>query len=186
MRIITGKLKGRRFEIPKGIEVRPTTDRTKESIFNKIDAYKYIDGAVVLDLFGGSGNLGFEAISRGAKSVTYVDIESGNIRLIEKTAAEFEIEHQVRTNVADVQRYLNGTPIPYDFIFCDPPYNYPWMDEMIAQILEHNWLKKDGWLILEHDKYHDYKEHPHCFFSKAYGRTTVSIFEKHPVDSEKK
>ncbi len=186
MRIITGKLKGRRFEIPKGMDVRPTTDRTKESIFNKIDAYKYIDGAVVLDLFGGSGNLGFEAISRGAKSVTFVDIESRNIQLIEKTASEFDIEHQVRTNVADVQRYLNGNPIPFDFIFCDPPYNYAWMDEMISQILEQNWLKEDGWFILEHDKYHNYKEHPHCFFSKAYGRTTVSIFEKHPVDLGKK
>ncbi len=186
MRIITGKLKGRRFEIPKGMDVRPTTDRTKESIFNKIDAYKYIEGALVLDLFGGSGNLGFEAISRGAKSVTYVDIESRNIQLIEKAATDFGIEHQVRTNVSDVQRYLNGTPIPYDFIFCDPPYNYEWMDEMVSQILENNWLKEDGWFILEHDKYHKFEEHPHCFFSKAYGRTTVSIFEKLPVDSEKK
>ena len=67
MRIITGTLKGRRITIPKGLDVRPTTDRTKESIFNKIEVYKYLDGATVLDLFGGSGNLGFEAISRGQK-----------------------------------------------------------------------------------------------------------------------
>ena len=68
MRIITGTLKGRRITIPKGLDVRPTTDRTKESIFNKIEVYKYLDGATVLDLFGGSGNLGFEAISRGQNS----------------------------------------------------------------------------------------------------------------------
>lgn len=184
MRIITGKLKGRRFDIPKGMDVRPTTDRTKESIFNKIEAYKYIEGSIILDLFGGSGNLGFEAISRGAKSVTFVEMNSKNVTLIEKTAESFGIESQIRTNIADVQRYLNGMTVPYDFIFCDPPYDYAWMEEMIAQILENNWLQEDGWFILEHDKYHNYKEHPHCFFSKAYGRTTVSIFEKHPVDSK--
>ena len=182
MRIITGKLKGRRIQIPKGLDVRPTTDRTKESIFNKIEVYKFLDGAIILDLFGGSGNLGFEAISRGAKSVTFVDMNSKNIKLIEKTAADFKIETQVRTFAADVQKYLKGIPVPYDFIFCDPPYDYEWMNEMIIQILENNWLKEDGWFILEHDKYHHYKQHPHCFFSKAYGRTTVSIFEKHPVD----
>lgn len=184
MRIITGKLKGRQIKIPKGLDVRPTTDRTKESIFNKIEVYKYLEGSVILDLFGGSGNLGFEAISRGAKSVTFVDLNPRNISLIEKNAADFGVEGQVRTNTADVQRFLSGMAIPYDFIFCDPPYDYEWMDEMIAQILENNWLKEDGWFILEHDKYHNYKEHPHCFFSKAYGRTTVSIFEKHPVDSD--
>ena len=119
MRIITGKLKGRRFNIPKGLDVRPTTDRTKESLFNKIEAYKYLDGAVILDLFGGSGNLGFEAISRGAKSVTFVERNPANVKLIEKTAAEFEIDHQIRTVVADVQSYLDGMPVPHDFVLPD-------------------------------------------------------------------
>ena len=184
MRIITGKLKGRRIHIPKGLDVRPTTDRTKESIFNKIEAYKHIQGSVVLDLFGGSGNLGFEAISRGAKSVTFVELSQKNVRHIENVASEFGVEGQIRTNVDDVQSYLNGMAIPYDFIFCDPPYEYAWMEKMIAQILENNWLQEEGWFILEHDKYHKYKEHPHCFFSKAYGRTTISIFEKYPLDSK--
>ncbi len=184
MRIITGKLKGRRIQIPKGLDVRPTTDRTKESIFNKIEVYKYLENSTVLDLFGGSGNLGFEAISRGAKHVTFVDIDPKNIRLIEKVAKEFDIEKQVRAQVLDVQQFLNGFSGTYDFIFCDPPYDYEWMEEMINQILEKEWLNEDGWFILEHDKYHNYNNHPHCFFSKAYGRTTVSIFEKHPVDSK--
>jgi 16S rRNA G966 N2-methylase RsmD len=83
-----------------------------------------------------------------------------------------------------VQRFLENRIQSYDFIFCDPPYNYEWMEEMIDQILENDWLNEDGWFILEHDKYHNYEKHPHHFFSKAYGRTTVSIFEKHPVDSK--
>jgi len=183
MRIITGKLKGRRITIPKGLDVRPTTDRTKESIFNKIEVYKYIEGSKVLDLFGGSGSLGFEAISRGAESVTFVDINPKNIELIEKTGKEFGVDAYVRTAVSDVQRFLSGKAVPFDFIFCDPPYNYEWMEEMIEQILSNNWLNEEGWFILEHDKYHKYKDHRHCFFSKAYGRTTVSIFEKHQVSS---
>ena len=135
MRIITGKLKGRRFSIPKGLDVRPTTDRTKESIFNKIVAYKYLENSVILDLFGGSGNLGFEAISRGAKQVTFVDIKPENIKLIEKVAIDFEIEKNIRTVVSDVQQFLENRTMSYDFIFCDPPYWYEWMDEMIAEII---------------------------------------------------
>ena len=183
MRIITGTLKGRRITMPKGLDVRPTTDRTKESIFNKIEVYKHIDGARVLDLFGGSGSLGFEAISRGAATVTFVDINPRNIALIEKTAKDFDVESHVRTAVCDVQKFVGAKAVPFDFIFCDPPYHYEYMEEMIELRLSKNWLSEKGWFILEHDKHHRYTEHPHCFFSKAYGRTTVSIFEKHPVDS---
>ena len=183
MRIITGKLKGRRINIPKGLEVRPTTDRTKESIFNKIEVYKYLEGAVILDLFGGSGNLGFEAISRGARQVTFVELDPKNVRHIEKTAGQFDISPQIRTHIGDVQKYLSGPAISYDFIFCDPPYDYEWMLEMLDLVLTQDWLKEDGWFILEHDKRLRFEDHPHCTFTKAYGRTIVSIFQKHPVDS---
>ncbi|MEO1023030.1 MAG: 16S rRNA (guanine(966)-N(2))-methyltransferase RsmD [Bacteroidota bacterium] len=184
MRIITGTLKGRRIQIPKGLDVRPTTDRVKESLFNKIEAYKYLEGATILDLFGGSGNLGFEALSRGAKQVTFVERDPKNIDHIEHVAGQFEVLQQVRLVGMDVKQYLESNAVPYDFIFCDPPYSYEWMDEMIDTILTGNWLKEEGWLLLEHDKYHNYKEHAHQWFSKAYGRTTVTIFEKHPVDSK--
>ncbi|MEX0609453.1 MAG: 16S rRNA (guanine(966)-N(2))-methyltransferase RsmD [Balneolaceae bacterium] len=185
MRIITGKLKGRRIHIPKGLDVRPTTDRTKESIFNVIDARVYLDGAMILDLFAGSGNLGFEAISRGAKRVTAVEKDPKNAKLIEKTAEEFEVQKQVRVFNADVKQFLDGMPIPHHFIFCDPPYEYAFMHEMIDTVITQNWLTEEGWFILEHDKKHRFEEHPYCFFSKSYGRTIVSIFQKHPVDSQK-
>lgn len=184
MRIITGKLKGRHFNIPKSLDVRPTTDRTKESIFNLIEARVFMEGTIILDLFAGSGNLGFEAISRGAKYVTAVEMDSQNVKQIEKTAKQFEIDNQMRIVCADVQKYLNGMPIPHHFIFCDPPYDYPFLDEMIEQVLSQNWLTDEGWFFLEHDKYKDFNDHPNCTFSKAYGRTIVSIFQKHPVDSD--
>jgi len=184
MRIITGSLKGRRFEIPKGLNVRPTTDRTKESMFNKIEAYKFIEGTRVLDLFAGSGNLGFEAISRGAREVLAVDLDVGNLKLIDKISSTWEIDHQIRTVAIDVQQFLESPAQSFEFIFCDPPYHYEWMDQMIEQILTNGWLSSSGWFLLEHDKYHDYTDHSHCFFSKAYGRTTVSIFQAQAVDSE--
>lgn len=178
MRIITGKLKGRKINIPKGLEVRPTTDRTKESLFNVIEARTYIEDATILDLFGGSGNLGFEAVSRGAKHVTYVELDSRNAKNIEKIAEQLEIDSQVRVINMDVSLFLETKVNSYDFIFCDPPYDFPTMHELTEKVLSENWLKEDGWFILEHDKRHKFKEHPHCFFSKAYGRTTVSIFKK--------
>ncbi|MEX0721622.1 MAG: 16S rRNA (guanine(966)-N(2))-methyltransferase RsmD [Balneolaceae bacterium] len=182
MRIITGKLKGRRIHIPKGLEVRPTTDRTKESIFNIIDARVYLDGAMILDLFAGSGSLGFEAISRGAKKVTAVESDPKNAKNIQKTAEQFDVEDQIRVVTTDVLQYMNGMPLPHHFIFCDPPYEYAFVNEIIEAILTQNWLSEEGWFIFEHDKKHRFKEHPHCFFSKSYGRTMVSIFQKHPVD----
>lgn len=184
MRIITGKLKGRNFSIPKGLDVRPTTDRTKESIFNLIEARVYLEGTLILDLFAGSGNLGFEAISRGTKHVTAVEHDPDNVKIIEKNAVKFEIKDQMSVVCADVLQYLNGMAVPHHFIFCDPPYDYPLMDELIELVLTKNWLTEEGWLMLEHDKYKDFTDHPNCTFSKAYGRTIVSIFQKNPKDSK--
>ncbi|MFH5882850.1 16S rRNA (guanine(966)-N(2))-methyltransferase RsmD [Halalkalibaculum sp. DA3122] len=176
MRIITGTLKGRKINIPKTLKVRPTSDRTKEGLFSVIEARRYIRDANVLDLFAGSGNLGVEAISRGASRVLFVDNDHFNIRHIEELGREFDIEDQIRTAVADVADFLDGPPLPYDIIFSDPPYEYPRMEQMIETILEKGWLNDRGWFVLEHDKRHDFIEHPNCFFSKAYGRTIVSIF----------
>lgn len=176
MRIITGLLKGRQIHIPKTLNVRPTSDRTKEGLFSIIEARKYIRNANVLDLFAGSGNLGIEAISRGARQVLFVDNDRRNIRHIEKLADDFEISSQVRTAVSSVEDFLDGVPLPYDIIFSDPPYEYPLMHEMINTIVTDGWLNENGWLILEHDKRHDFREHEHCAYVKAYGRTIVSIF----------
>lgn len=184
MRIITGKLKGRRIHIPKGLDIRPTTDRTKESIFNKIEVYKYLENSRVLDLFSGSGSLGFEAISRGAAQAMFVDNDAKNIELIQKTAEQFNVREQILTLTGDVLQFLRTPHMMYDFIFCDPPYRYPFIGEIVDIIINDGWLAEEGWLILEHDKHHNYKAHKNCIFTKAYGRTTVSIFQKQAIDSK--
>ncbi len=183
MRIITGKLKGKHFNVPDDTDIRPTADRVKESIFNWLDARFFFEGTLILDLFAGSGNLGFEAISRGAKRVTSVEIESDNTKLIEKSAQQLGVSEQMRIVCSDVQQFLTGVPIPHHFIFCDPPYDYPLMDEIVDLIFQENWLTEEGWLFLEHDKYKDFSNHPHFVLSKTYGRTVVSIFQNKPEKS---
>lgn len=176
MRIITGILKGRRIHIPKTLNVRPTSDRTKEGLFSILEARKYIRNTTVLDLFAGSGNLGFEAISRGASNVLFVDSDRRNVKHIEKVAKEFNVSDKVRTVTSSVEKFMEGMPLPYGIIFSDPPYDYPHMYEMIETITSGGWLAEGGWLILEHDKRHDFTDHPHCAYYKEYGRTHVSIF----------
>lgn len=182
MRIITGKLKGRTVPVPKTGELRPTSDRTKEGLFAVIDARVYFDNTRVLDLFAGSGNLGFEAISRGSESCLFVDEEVKHIRQIEKTAKIFGVDGQISTLAADVETFLQQHHGRFDFVFADPPYDYFRMAEMIDTIVSEHWLNEDGWFILEHDKRHNFSSHEHCVFSKSYGRTIVSIFKLNPGD----
>ncbi|MCC5933016.1 MAG: 16S rRNA (guanine(966)-N(2))-methyltransferase RsmD [Balneolales bacterium] len=184
MRIITGKLKGRRFDAPKDVQIRPTSDRAKEGLFNVIEARRYINGARVLDLFSGSGNLAFEAISRGALQAVLVEASHLGVKQIEKTAAQFGIADQVTAYCVPVERYLAQRPVSYDLVFADPPYDLPGIPEMVETVVHGGWLAPDGWFILEHDVRHLFHEHPNCVFTKPYGRTVVSIFMLKTGDDE--
>lgn len=183
MRIITGKLKGRRFDAPKDVQVRPTSDRAKEGLFNVIEARRYLNNTKVLDLFAGSGNLSFEAISRGARSALMVEASTSAVKHISKTAETFGIADQISVMALPVERFLKQRSSPYDIVFADPPYDWPEIPEMVEQILGDGWLEPDGWFILEHDVRHLFHEHPRCVFTKPYGRTVVSIFML-PEDEE--
>lgn len=176
MRIITGKFKGRTLTIPKTDKVRPTSGRTKEGIFSVIAARRYFDNLQVLDLFAGSGNLGIEAISRGATHCTFVDKEPEHISHIQKTISSFKIEESVQTLTMDTEVFFEKCSSQFDLIFADPPYDYYAMQELPDIILQKEILAEDGWLILEHDKHNDFTEHPNCVFSKAYGRSIATIF----------
>jgi 16S rRNA (guanine966-N2)-methyltransferase len=186
MRIITGTLKGRKLEVPAGEAIRPTSDRTKEGMFNVIETHKGLAGMRILDLFAGSGNLGFEAISRGAQEVLFIDSDRSSIEYIERTARKFGIEHQTSTRLLPVETYINLAARPYDIVFADPPYDYPDMDLLVGTVLNGGWLAEVGWFILEHDVRHNFREHAQCFFSRPYGRTIVTIFFDHPLKTEQK
>ena len=184
MRIITGTLKGRHLKSPTTDETRPTSDRTKEGMFNVIDARRYFDELEVLDLFGGSGNLGFEAISRGAAHATFVDASRASIKIIEENAEHLGVTNRVRVICSQVDSFLSRFSRPFDLVFADPPYDYPEMDKLIEVVMTGGWLAQGGWLLLEHDKRHNFTKHPNCVFSKPYGRTIVTIFVLSSVEDE--
>lgn len=121
MRIIAGKFKGRRLVSFKAEHIRPTTDRVKESVFNKLQGDW--DGAAVLDLFAGTGNIGLEAISRGASSVLAVELSAKSIDIIRRNVAELEIGKEHRIVKDDVLKWLARYSGPaFDIVMADPPF----------------------------------------------------------------
>jgi 16S rRNA (guanine(966)-N(2))-methyltransferase RsmD len=186
MRIITGLLKGRKITIPGNLDVRPTTDRVKEGLFSVIESRRFIQNCTVLDLYAGSGNLGFEALSRGAQSALFVDSNNHATNHIDKTARAFDMQNQATTATIDVAYYLQGPATPFDLIFADPPYTNRDIEETVQLIIEGGWLAGNGWLIFEHNKHHDFRAHDHLLFEKKYGRTLVSFFQGQPVTSTEK
>ena len=177
MRIISGKLKGKRLKAPKNLPVRPTTDMAKEALFNILNNSYYFSNIKILDLFSGTGNISFEFGSRGTKDITSVDSHFGCIRYIRNTAKEQNLE--IQSIKSDVYKFLGKTNVKYDVIFADPPYNFEKDSFMrIADLVyEKGMLNEDGVLIIEHSKHTDISKHPKFSYSKKYGGNTFSFFE---------
>ncbi len=120
MRVITGAAKGRRLEAPDGLDTRPTGERIKEAMFSIVQFE--IEQAFVLDLFSGSGQLGIEALSRGARRVVLVDSSRASVSVIRENLAKTRLEENARVIQADCLAYLRTTPDIYDVVFLAPPY----------------------------------------------------------------
>ncbi|WP_139958798.1 RsmD family RNA methyltransferase [Flavicella sediminum] len=182
MRIISGKHKGRRLTAPKNLPVRPTTDMSKESLFNILNNLYYIEDLTVLDLFTGTGNISFEFASRGAEGITAVDQHFGCIKFINQINKE--LDFSINTIKSDVYKFIDKTAISADIVFADPPYNFT--DEQFLKIattiFEKNILKEDGLLIIEHSKQTKLNEHPNFSYDKRYGGNVFSFFEAQTKD----
>lgn len=121
MRVITGQARGRRLISPEGYDVRPTTDKVKESIFNIIQFR--LEGAAVLDLFAGSGQLGIEALSRGAERAVFVDSSRKSLDVVKKNIELCRFTSQTQTFLCDASAFLRTTNEKFDIVFLDPPYH---------------------------------------------------------------
>ncbi len=176
MRIIGGSLKGRRFNPPKGLPVRPTTDFSKESIFNILNNRFDFDAITALDLFAGTGNMSFEFASRGCESVTAVDSNYGCVKYMQQAAKELGVDEQVDVVKEDVFSFLRNPHAQYDVIFADPPYTVENLDEIISLVLENNLLKAGGWFIFEHQPKVSFEKHPRFVQQRKYGSSIFSIF----------
>jgi 16S rRNA (guanine966-N2)-methyltransferase len=174
MRIINGKYRGKRIQAPKKLSARPTTDFAKEALFNILDNRFDLEGLFVLDLFAGTGNIGFEFASRGAERVTAVDIERQSNLFVSKTAKELDLP--VRTIKNDVFRFLNTHGNQYDIIFADPPYGMENTANIARLVFENKVLKDEGWLIIEHDERTNLKKVEHFLEHRKYGKVNFSFF----------
>jgi 16S rRNA (guanine(966)-N(2))-methyltransferase RsmD len=177
MRIITGKFKGRKIQLPNGLEARPTTDFAKTGLFNILENYMDWENMSALDLFAGSGNITLELISRGARFVTFVDQSSSSISFINSCAEKFEMNN-LKGIRSDVMRFIQTDGGRYDFIFSDPPYQWNHSGEAIQSILDQNMLKPNGWLVWEHGSKENFSAIEGFFDHRKYGNVNFSFFKK--------
>ena len=177
MRIISGKYKGRRIFPPKGLPVRPTTDMSKEALFNVLNNHFSFEGLKILDLFAGTGNISFEFASRGSTPITSVDADFGCVKFIKQVASEYDFN--IAATKSDVFTFLERNKATYDIIFADPPYalDQKTFDKIVLTVFEKNTLQEDGMMIIEHSKYTKLDHFTHFSFKKSYGGSIFSFFE---------
>ena len=182
MRVISGEAKGQRLKVPKGQSVRPTTDRIKESVFNSLQ--NYIAESCVVDLFSGSGSLGIEALSRNAKQVYFVEMSNTHANCIQKNLEKTRFTEKAVIVQRDIKagiKWLNCHKITADLIFMDPPYDQNLVEETIYFLSNHDIMKNQGILVVEHsctERIPEIIGKYKCIKQKKYGNTCVTYFEK--------
>ena len=179
MRVITGKARGVQLKTPDGMVTRPTTDRVKEALFSIIQFE--IPGAKVLDLFGGTGQLGIEALSRGAKSATFVDAGEPACRLIRENLKRTRMEADGKVIRSDYLEFLSRCREQYNIIFLDPPYAEVFLENALKKITEIDILLSGGIIVAERPLG---KELPWEFegYTRSkdykYGKTLLTVYRK--------
>ncbi len=175
MRIITGKYKGRHFDIPRTFKARPTTDFAKENIFNVLNGYIDFDGSSALDLFSGTGSISLEMLSRGCAPVISVEADREHSAFISQCMKKIGATDNILIR-GDVFRFLKKCHETFDFIFADPPYALDNLASIPSLIFEHELLKPEGVFVLEHGKNYDFSQEPHFVEHRSYGSVNFSLF----------
>lgn len=191
MRIITGKYKGRHFDIPRSFKARPTTDFAKENIFNVLTGYMGFEGATALDLFSGTGSITLELLSRGCTHVISIEADRDHHRFIMQclqklkdtsvdsgqwTVDRYDHNCHCLPIRGDVFRFVKSCKQQFDLIFADPPYALKELPTIPSLIFEKNLLKPEGVFVFEHGKDHDFRDHPNFVEHRSYGSVNFSIF----------
>ena len=175
MRIISGKLKGKRITAPKAIKARPTTDFGKESLFNILENKILFPEIEALDLFAGTGNISFELASRGAKNILCIDQQKASVDFINTSAKHLELPIRAKKN--DVFKFLKYPQKTYNLIFADPPYGHKKVIELPNLILNAKILSENGILIIEHGSENDFSLHENFIEKRTYSRVNFSFFQ---------
>lgn len=187
MRIISGKYKGHHLVSFKGDHLRPTTDRVKEALFNKIQFE--IEGSSVLDLFSGTGNLGLEAISRGASKVVFVDQHPKSIEILRKNIEKLKIDKGLYEIVnMDVFKFLKkGLEKKFEFIFVDPPFTEKIAHKVMETLAETSFYGPETFISIESQKKERMEDNYKVlgrFDFRDYGDKVLSFFRKKEKSDE--
>ncbi|HET9570894.1 MAG TPA: 16S rRNA (guanine(966)-N(2))-methyltransferase RsmD [Bacteroidales bacterium] len=177
MRIVSGNFRGRSFQLPKNLKARPTTDFAKENLFNILSNRLDFEELRVLDLFAGTGSIGFEFLSRGVKSVAFVEQYAPHVRFIQEVAHKLNVANCTVVN-GDAYRFISSSGVKFDLIFADAPYADEKMSNIPDLIFASGLLAEDGLLLVEHGKATDFSQHPFFKEMRKYGSVHFSFFEK--------
>lgn len=175
MRIVSGKYKSRRFDVPKSFKSRPTTDFAKENLFNVIANLMDLEDTVALDLFSGTGSIAFELLSRGCKEVVAIEKDMDHYAFIKKVKAQLDAQN-LSTVKGDAFKFIESTKQTFDFIFADPPYVLKNLAEIPQLIFTKPILNPSGIFVLEHPKEYDFSALPYFLQKRIYGSVNFSIF----------
>jgi 16S rRNA (guanine966-N2)-methyltransferase len=179
MRIIAGKYKGRQLHSAKDQSIRPTTNKIKEYIFELLG--DYVIDAVILDLFCGSGSLGFEALSRGAGTVTFVDNSQDSLRVLRRNIGLLKIEEPIKVIRRDTENFLKKNKQPFDLIFADPPFKWNKFNEMLPLLFKPDNLTEYGLFVVESERSQDVtweSEHYEILRQKQFDRSLITFLTR--------
>jgi 16S rRNA (guanine(966)-N(2))-methyltransferase RsmD len=183
MRIIAGEYKARRIEMPRGADIRPTSDKVREALFNMIS--KRVEGASVLDLFAGSGSLGIEALSRGAASAVFIDKDKRCVDCIKGNVSGLGIDRArceiYRNDAFRALEKLGQTKRRFDLVFLDPPYHEGALRKSLIYLCNYDILNTQNLVVAEHFKKDDMPDDLECLTAcrKArYGDTALTFYTR--------
>ncbi len=175
MRIISGRLRGKRIQAPAPLPSRPTTDRAKESLFQLLSNRLNINKIKALDLFSGTGNISYELASRGCPLILSIDKEKACVEFIRKTAELLGFE-EIKTLKTDALDFVQRSDLRFDLIFADPPFEYERHDELAMTVIDRKRLLPGGVLVIEHSKSTDLSDIEGFEHMRNYGNVSFSFF----------
>lgn len=175
MRISGGLYKGRMFHPGKKFTARPTTDLAKEGLFNILETRYDFSGKTALDLFSGTGSIGYEFISRGCTEVVMVEKNPAHFHFIQEVLEKLNCKN-ARILKTDVFRFLMKCPQQFDFVFADPPYDFPYFSEVPLHVFQSEVIKKGGLFIIEHPGDYNFSSYPQFQEIRKYGKVHFSFF----------
>ncbi len=177
LRVISGSARGLKLESLDGLDTRPTLDKVKQAIFNMLFDKPF--DAAVLDLFAGSGAMGIEAISRGAKKCTFTDIHKNAVEIINKNISKAKFSQKCVVLNIDYFSFLKNCCEKFDIVFIDPPYHSDFANKALEIIYEKNLLCENAFVIVESSKQNipEFPEYYQILKQKFYGTVCVSLLE---------